>query len=150
MCKQEDLIPAGVFYYSLLDKTISASPNSSEEDIEDLIRKEFKMKGLILADYNVIKMHDNTLNYGTSKMVPASITKSGGITENKTSGVNKEKFKVLQDYIEYLIKQISDEIFSGKIDIKPYYKNQVTACKNCVYKSICGLILKIKIILIII
>ena len=40
--------------------------------------------------------------------------------------------------MEFLIKQISKEILSGKIDIKPYNKNGETPCKYCQYKSICG------------
>ena len=41
---------------------------------------------------------------------------------------------------QYRIKQISDDIMSGNIDIKPYYKvkgNQ-TACDYCKYKPICN------------
>jgi len=36
------------------------------------------------------------------------------------------------------IKNISKEILSGKIDIKPYYKNKSTPCEYCNYKSICA------------
>ena len=37
-----------------------------------------------------------------------------------------------------VIKQISKEILSGNIDLKPYYKDKKTPCKYCDYKSICG------------
>ena len=38
-----------------------------------------------------------------------------------------------------IIKEISKEILSGKIDIKPYYNlgNNQTPCKYCSYKTIC-------------
>ena len=96
------------------------------------------MKGLIVADVNIIKMHDNTLESGSSKYVPAAITTKQNINKKWTSGVSKEEFKVLQDYIFKRIKEISKEILEGNIDIKPYKKNQKTQCKYCTYHSICG------------
>ena len=50
VCKEEDLIPAGIFYFSLLEQMIKAEKKISDEEIEELIRKNFKMKGLIVAD----------------------------------------------------------------------------------------------------
>lgn len=138
ICKAGDIMPAGVFYFSLLEQMIKADKKVSDEEIEDMIRKNFRMKGLILADVKIIKMNDNTLKTGSSKMVPAAITQSGTVNEKWTNGVNKEQFKILQDYIDKTIKDISKEILSGKIDLKPYNKKGKTPCEYCSYKSICG------------
>lgn len=138
ICKEEDIMPAGIFYFSLLEQMIKADKKISDEEIEDMIKKNFRMKGLILADVKIIKMNDNTLTSGSSKMVPAAITTSGSVNEKWTNGVDKEEFKVLQDYIDITIKQIAKEIFSGKIDIKPYNKKGKTPCEYCEYKTICG------------
>ena len=131
-------MPAGVFYFSLLEQMIKADKKISEEEIEEKIRKNFKMKGLILADVKIIKMNDNTLKSGSSKLVPAAITTSGTVNEKWTNGVNQEEFKVLQKYIYKTIKEISNEILKGKIDIRPYNKNGKTPCEYCEYKTICG------------
>jgi len=136
ICRQEDIIPAGIFYFSLLEQM--ANKRIEEDKIEEEIRKKFKMKGLIIADVKIIKMNDNTLNVGTSKIVPAGITTSGEINKKDTKGVKQEEFKVLQDYIYKTIKDISKEILSGKIDLKPFNKKGKTPCEYCVYKSICG------------
>ncbi len=138
ICKEEDMIPAGIFYFSLLEQMIKADKKISEEEIEAFIQKNFKMKGLILADVKIIKMNDNTLTSGSSKLVPAAITISGSVNEKWTNGVNREEFKILQDYIDFIIKQIAREILSGKIDLKPYNKNGKTPCEYCEYKAICG------------
>ncbi len=138
VCKEEDLLPAGVLYFSLLEQMIKADKKITEEQIEEELRKNFKMKGLILADIKVIKMHDKNLETGTSKLVPATITKSGDISEGKTNGVSKEEFEVLQNYIYKTIKQISKEILSGNIALKPYNKSGKTPCEYCSYKAICG------------
>lgn len=138
ICKEEDIMPAGIFYFSLLEQMIKADKKITEEEIEEQIRKNFKMKGLILADVKIIKMNDNTLTSGTSKLVPAAITSSGTVNEKWTNGVDKEEFKILQDYIDFIIKEIAKEILSGKIEIKPYYKNGKTPCEYCEYKTVCG------------
>lgn len=138
VCKKEDFMPAGVFYFSLLEQMITAKNKITEEQIEEMIAKNFKMKGLILADVKIIKMNDNTLKTGSSKLVPAALTTSGEINQKRTNGVSKENFGVLQRYIDKTIKQISKEILSGNINIKPYNKKGKTACEYCSYKTICG------------
>ena len=138
ICKEEDIMPAGIFYFSLLEQMVKAEKKITDEQIEEMIRKNFRMKGLILADVKIIKMQDNTLVSGSSKIIPAAITTSGAVNEKWTNGVTKEEFKILQDYIDITIKQIAKEIYSGKIDLKPYNKNGKTPCEYCEYKSICG------------
>ena len=137
VCKEEDLMPAGILYFSLMEQMIDTDKNMELEQIEERIRKSFKMKGLILADIKVVKLHDKNLENGYSNIVPAYISKSG-LSEGKSSCVSKEQFKDLQDYMYIVIKQISNEILSGNIDLKPFYKNKKTPCSYCDYKSICN------------
>ena len=137
VCKEEDLMPAGILYFSLMEQMINTDKNMELEQIEERIRKSFKMKGLILADIKVVKLHDKNLENGYSNLVPAYISKSG-LSEGKSSCVSKEQFKDLQDYMYIVIKQISNEILSGNIELKPFYKNKKTPCSYCDYKSICN------------
>ena len=117
---------------------IKAKNRLTDEEIEQEIKKEFKMKGLILADVNIIKMMDRTLESGTSSIIPAQINSDGSIGR-KSSVVTKSQFEDLQKYISKIIKQISKEILSGKIDIEPCYniRYKKTPCEYCNYKSIC-------------
>ena len=58
----------------------------------------------------------------------------------KTSVTKLKERENIEEYnadIEDLVKDISKEILSGKIDIKPYNKNGYTPCRYCIYKSIC-------------
>ena len=144
ICKQEDIIPAGIFYFSLLEQMVKADKRIDEDEIEEIIRKNFKMKGLIVADVKIIKMNDNSLQSGSSKIVPAAITASGGVNEKWTNGVKQEEFKILQDYIYKTIRDISKEILKGRIDLKPYYKKGKTPCEYCNYKAICGFNTRLK------
>ncbi len=138
VCKEENVEPAGVLYFNLIDPIIKSKKNLTEEEIENEIRKKFKMQGLILADVSVVKMMDTTLEKGSSNIIPAYIGKDGDLSQTKTSGVTRKQFNYLQKYMNKIIKQISEEIMSGNIDINPYYKKKKTPCEYCKYKAICG------------
>ena len=129
-----------MLYFNLIDPIISKNRNLTDEQIEEEIRKAFKMKGLILSDIKIVKMMDNSLATGTSNIIPVTLDKSGSISNLRSSVITKEEFTLLQKKIKRLIKQISKEILSGKIDIKPVYnrKEKKSACEYCPYKTICG------------
>lgn len=129
-----------MLYFNLIEPIISKNKNLSDEEIEEEIRKAFRMKGLILSHLSVIKMMDNKLETGTSKIIPVSLDKSGNVSKTKSSVLTKEEFISLQKKMRKLIKQISDEILSGRIEIKPTYnaKQKRATCEFCPYKTICG------------
>lgn len=137
-CKIEEMMPAGVLYFSLIDPIIKADKYMTDEQIEEELKKKFKMNGLILADVKVVKMMDKELETGQSKMVPAYIDKEGNLSK-KSNSVTKEQFEDLQKYTAKIIKEISEEILSGDINLKPYYniKTKKTPCEYCEYKPIC-------------
>lgn len=137
-CKIEEMMPAGVLYFSLIDPVIKADKYMTDEQIEEEIKKKFKMNGLILADVKVVKMMDKKLESGNSNIVPAYIDKEGNLSK-KSNAVTKEQFEDLQKYTTKIIKEISEEILSGNISINPYYntKTKKTPCEYCEYKPIC-------------
>ena len=138
MCKIEDFIPAGILYFNLLEQMISSEKKMTEEEIEEKIKNNFKMKGLILADVKVAQMQDNNLIPSTSsKIIPAYMDKTGTLSPKKSSIATKEEFEKLQKYVNNTIKEISEEILKGNIELKPYYKNKKTPCEYCSYKNIC-------------
>lgn len=139
MSEQKDFESAGILYFNLLDTIIKANRNMSDEEIRKQLNKKFRMKGLVIADLDIIKMMDSRIspsNY--SESIPVYLDKDGNISNSKSSVLEKEKFEKLQKYTKYVITEIAKEIFSGKIDIKPYYMNKKTPCEYCEYKSICN------------
>lgn len=135
--KKEAADPAGVLYFNLIEPIIKADRKKTEEELEYEVRKRFKMKGLVLADVKVVKIMDKSLEKGYSEILPVYIGKDDEISKSSSSVATKEQFKALQKYILKVVKDISKEILSGKIDIKPYYKNKKTPCEYCEYKGIC-------------
>ena len=138
VCKLEDFVPAGILYFNLMEQLISSNKKLSVEEIEQKIKNNFKMKGLILADVKVAKMQDKNLESGGSEIIPAYIDKTGTLSPKKSSIATQEEFIKLQNYINKTIKDIAKEIFNGNIELKPFYKNKKTPCEYCSYKSMCG------------
>lgn len=137
-CKIEEMLPAGVLYFSLIDPIIKSDKYMTDEQIELELKKKFKMNGIILADVKVVKMMDKKLDSGASNLIPAYIDKEGNLSK-KSNAVTKEQFEDLQKYTAKIIKEISEEILSGDISLKPYYniKTKKKPCDYCEYKSIC-------------
>ena len=120
VCKEEDFIPAGILYFSLLEQMVKLPKKLTKEEIEEKIKNNFKMKGLVLADVNVVKMHDKNLNPSeSSKIVPVYMDKLGNISPKKSSVASKEEFEKLQMYVNNTIKEKGKEILNGNIGLKP-------------------------------
>ena len=136
--KIEDFMPAGILYFNLIEPIIKANRNTTKEDIEEQIKKQFKMKGIVISDINIIRKMDKDLEKGASNIVPVYIDSNENISQAKSSCANMDEFKILQENTINTIKEISKEIFQGNISISPYYKDKKTGCDYCNYKSICG------------
>ena len=138
VAKVEDAKPAGVLYFELIDNIIKSNKNLEDEEIEAEIRKQFKMNGLVLANVEVIKMMDNSLEEGYSKIIPVRLSTKNEIINHNSNVLTEEQFIDVQKHIRRLLKNISKEILTGNININPYYKKGRSACTYCEYKSICG------------
>ena len=70
-CKIEDLKPAAVLYFNIMEK--NQDKRKTKEEIEEAIKKSFKMNGLLVGDIKIIKMMDKNLETGDSSKVPVYI-----------------------------------------------------------------------------
>jgi ATP-dependent helicase/nuclease subunit B len=92
------------------------------------------MKGLLLADVQLIRHMDNTIN-GSSYIIPARINK--GDVLGKSSAASLEQFEMLRNYVRKLLKDMCSEIMKGNVPIKPYKKKKIISCQYCSYSSVC-------------
>lgn len=145
MAEQKNFESAGVLYFNLLDTIVKADKNLSDDEIKKQLNKKFRMKGLVVADLDIVKMMDSRIspsNYSDS--VPVYLDKEGNISKSKSNVLDREKFDRLQKYTKHIISEISNEIFGGNVDIKPYYMSKNTPCEYCEYKSVCNFDPKLK------
>lgn len=143
VCQIQDVIPAGVLYFGLIEPKIGGmkkSKNITDEEIEKQIREQFRMNGLVLAEMKVINMMDNKLKDGEkSNIIPVKLKKDGSM-DRTSKVVSRKEFEILQKYVRKTLGDIAKEILDGNIDIKPYYNvsNKRKPCEYCAYNSICN------------
>lgn len=130
------VLPGGVFYFNIDDPILDFDGEIVNEKIDEMILKEFKMSGLVLADKIVIDAMDKDID-GDSKIIPVNIKKKDGSFGARSSCANLEEFYTVQDYVNNKIIELGKEIFSGKIDVFPYKKGNITGCTYCKYAAIC-------------
>ncbi len=74
--------PAGVLYFHVHNPMVESEQNLSEDQVEKEILKQFKMKGLLLGQADVVQLMDTSLTSGTSDLIPAGLKKDGHLTSS--------------------------------------------------------------------
>jgi len=133
--KKEPFIPAGILYFKLDDPIIKADGKDREKDVEEELMKKMKMKGLILADKEVITQMDKTIS-GDSLIIPASIKKDGSLGQ-RSSAATLEQFELLKEHVRKTLMKLCHQMLSGNISISPYRRRKYISCSYCSYSSIC-------------
>ena len=130
-----DYLPGGMLYFRVDDPIIKKNGPVTEEEIEDAIQKQLKMRGLLLADVRLIRQMDREFT-GTSPILPVSLTKAEALGKN-SSVASLDQFKVLRRYTRRLLKSLCGEILTGSAAIRPYKKKSGTSCQFCAYSAVC-------------
>jgi ATP-dependent helicase/nuclease subunit B len=130
------VIPAGILYFKIDDPIIRVGDGDgiNEQEIEKEIMKRLKMRGLLLADADLIKEMDRQID-GDSLIIPARINKNGEL--GRSSAATEEQFEILQKHVENLLVKLGTEIIRGNIAIRPYKKNKEASCTYCRYSAVC-------------
>ncbi|MBE7022737.1 MAG: hypothetical protein E7414_05945, partial [Ruminococcaceae bacterium] len=133
--KQSDapLLPAGMFYFRLVDKAVSAAAANPEE----ALLKQFKMSGLVLKDIDIIRAMDTGLQ-GVSSILPAGINKDGSFSKKDGSYATMEQFTQLKKHVYNTVKALGREILDGNVSVYPCGKREALPCRYCRYHSICA------------
>ena len=130
-------LPAGMLYCLIMYPSKSNLKEVSEDEAREIIEKELKMPGWVLAEEEVIKSIDEY-----QKFIKVKLTKSGEIDGKTTANVKTaEQFKILLKYVEKTLENAGNRIIGGDIAIKPFKSTKNvkrTACDYCLYKSVCG------------
>ncbi|RDW19923.1 helicase-exonuclease AddAB subunit AddB [Oceanobacillus chungangensis] len=128
--------PAGVLYFHVHNPMISGTQKMSEELIEQEIFKDYKMKGLLLSNEQVVQMMDTSLSTGTSQVIPAGFKKDGAFNHH-SKVASKETFSSLQTHIHQLMMQAGVDMTAGGVHLNPYQHKQHVACTHCPFHSVC-------------
>lgn len=133
----DPLYPAGVFYFKIDDPMVEGE-NLSFDEIEEAIKKQLKMDGLVVGDRYVAAFMDEALAEDGSKsdVIPFDVKKEGE-PGRYASYLSKEHFEALRHHVRLGITQVCEEMIDGQVQIAPYRCGKEIACERCDYKGIC-------------
>lgn len=138
----KEIVPAGIFYYGIDDPVVD---KIEEDKIPDALLKELKVNGLVNDKENIVWSMDYSFKDDDSKIKPS--VKSGvipvetlktGLYSKNSSVASGQDFVNMMQFTRNKLKELGNEIISGKTEINPYQLGDRTACDYCSYKGICG------------
>lgn len=126
--------PAGIFYFKIDDPFVSTQERIAEA-AEAEIRRQLKLKGLVLRDVHIVQMMEEGIS-GTSDILPLALKKDGDF-DQRSSVLREEEFLLLLDHVKHTLTRITAEILQGRIRIEPVQQGRTTACQTCAFDGIC-------------
>ena len=129
------LHPAGLFYFTMDNPSLSFKGQSEEELFQEKL-KASRPKGLINGDKDIIFRMDRELK-GDSLLLP--VKEKNGSIEEKGSVAKEEKILAMLSYVRERVEEDCKRILEGEKEISPIRETMdKTACSYCPYHSICG------------
>ena len=137
--KNTAIIPAGVLYYHMDDPIVEAKEELTADDINTMIMKDLRLKGLVNSNREVLEMMDEDLATDPT-VIPVSLTTKGEVRSTKQA-VSADDFDVLSKYVIRCIRDMGRDIMGGGVAIpRPDGKHRFTGpdCTFCPYRPICS------------
>jgi ATP-dependent helicase/nuclease subunit B len=122
---------AGVQYFPARVPLLNVDGKCSDEEARSARAKEWKRKGLLLSDEEVLDAMDPQ----PWERLCATRKKDGTISGDLA---DREQLQMLSHYVFDLLGRMVDDIASGNVDANPYTRGTShDACTFCPYGSIC-------------
>ena len=127
--------PAGAFYFTVQDPLVQ-----SEEDVrekaEELIAKELRLKGVVLADAEVVDAMDSDIpGFSIGK-----VFNRDGTVGKQASAYLLDEMRALLGHAQKTAADLADAIRDGQIAVSPAAIGEKwSACDWCDYRAVCGL-----------
>lgn len=128
----QESTPAGAFYFTVRDPIIE-STEDVKETAERAIAKALQLKGVMLADAEVVDAMDaETPGYSVGKVFNAD-----GSLSATANALNLEQMHDLLSHAEDTAARLADEIRAGEIGVSPASTGTWNACMYCDYAAVC-------------
>lgn len=128
--------PAGILYFTVKNPIVQGSGPMTGDEAAKFILARLKMKGLLLADPQVLQMMDNLARPDNCELFNVRL-KTDGTFYSNAPVVDEHNFTALRSYLNRLLTELGTEIMAGKVSIEPHRRGPVTACRFCSFKPVC-------------
>ena len=124
--------PAGVLYMPAVSPSVSADDGADEDEVRRAVMKEYRMRGVILDDEDVITAmeHDRRGVY-----IPVNF-KGDVVSAGQESLATLEQMGAIFRRIDALLTQMAEALFDGDVGDVPL-KGEYDGCQYCRYNAVC-------------
>ena len=125
-------VAAGVQYFPARAPYMSADGSLEEAEAEKLRQREWKRRGLLLKDEQVLQAMEPG---DKATRMDYSVKKDGTLSGDLA---DRDQMKLLEGYIFRYLGRLVEDIASGNVTPNPYTRgSRHNACAFCLYGSIC-------------
>lgn len=128
--------PAGVLYFHVHNPLLALTNGISPSEVNGRLLKRFKMRGLVTADAETVRLMDDELETGYSELLPVALKRDGSFYSS-SSVVTNEQWDVLRNSVRNTIGRIGSSVQAGEVSIEPYRIGAKSPCQHCDYKAVC-------------
>lgn len=128
-------LPGGICYFRVHNPIVKLDKTQDEDKIKKMLSKEYKLRGMVLAEEKFVRLMDSEFATGWSQVIPVGLTNDGFYQNSKV--FTTEDFDLLKEHFYKTIKKIGQEILAGIVTIEPYKKGKIKPCIFCDFKAIC-------------
>ena len=133
---EKNVLPGAFVYYHVSDPMVEGKDDMSEEEIEDMIRRQLRVSGIINQAPEVLAGLDKSHEM-KSDVIPVEYKKDGSLSSRSTV-MSEEQINTLLKYAREKIEDLGQEIADGNIDMNPKVYKDRDACTFCQYKNVCS------------
>lgn len=130
------IVPAAMLYYHIDDPAVETSAELTDEEIDEQIMRQLRMRGVVNSDPSIVEKLDGEMR-DKSDVIPVERRKDGAFSA-RSSVLDAADLQAVSDYVSKKIAGIGREILDGSISLNPYEKGNEEACTWCAYKKVCG------------
>ncbi|MHB8157358.1 MAG: PD-(D/E)XK nuclease family protein, partial [Desulfocucumaceae bacterium] len=127
--------PGGIFYFTVTDPVIRSQGPLPPEEAERQVLKRLRMKGMVLADRDVVMLIDSKMER-SSDIIQVAVNAGGGFHKNSPV-LTENQFEVLGKHLGSLYERAGKSIFSGEVGIEPFKIKGFMPCRYCKFKAVC-------------
>lgn len=134
----KEVIPAGLFYYTINDPMFIEEGSVTDERLDDKISSELRLKGIVEGSQENLLSFDEKV-YEGSKVLRLQFKKDGEPYDNSKGKLfTKDEMEGILKYVENLAVSVGERIYSGDKSINPMQVSDTNnACQYCTYNMIC-------------
>ncbi|WP_406677805.1 helicase-exonuclease AddAB subunit AddB [Moorella sp. ACPs] len=128
--------PAGILYFAVRNPILrQRAPVRETAEVARLRRQALKMRGLLLAEPEIIRLMDKAVDL-TPDLLPVRLNKDGSLRRGAPAAT-REQITLLLALALARAASLAGDILSGRIEISPYRQDKATGCDFCPYRPVC-------------